>query len=146
MQVTLYVNQSDPRKVSKSLITVGNYEITLKADCSIQNPVLLISDTTVQFERVNYAYIPNFNRYYYVDDITFTPTIVQLKLRVDVLMSNRYFIKGLNTYVDRQENLYNLYIADPKLPVRTTRALDYLAIGSLGNDKTTVLTVIGGAD
>lgn len=142
MTVNLFINYSDKKTVSKSLTALSSYECTLKDSCSILTPTLYIVDYTADLYRANYAYIPQYGRYYYVE-ITETPNMIQLDCVNDPLMSFNGSINGLNTYVVRQEYLYNMYIADSMLPVRVNRALSYLAIGNLGNDTSIILTVTG---
>ena len=66
----------------------------LKDGCSIAKPVLEISATITGMDNVsqyNYAYIPDFERYYFVTDWILTGTIASVYLVVDPLASFRLF-------------------------------------------------------
>lgn len=143
MVVKLFINNSDTRTVSKSLTSVATYDCTVKYPCDILSPTLLIHDTANNVARANYVYIQDWGRYYYAT-VTATPTMWELSCNVDALMSWRGSIRNLNTYIERQEYEYNLYITDPLLPVRSERGLSYQAVGSIGDNKSTILTVTGG--
>lgn len=143
MVVNTYINYSDNRKVKKSITPIKQYGCVLKDRCGVANPVIRIYDPDTDLYRANYAYIDTFGRYYYINNIVTTPEFLELEMSVDVLMSFQSAIFNLNTYIERQENVYNLYIADHSLPVRTERGLSYLKIGDLGNNSSILLTVTG---
>ena len=68
MTLKLYKNYSDKIVVDKSITQIGqDISGTLREDCSIIDPVIAIeglSDLSV-----NYAYITEFGRYYYINNI-----------------------------------------------------------------------------
>lgn len=62
---------------------------------------------------VNYCYIPDFNRYYFVQNITSVAIdLWRVSLKVDVLMTYKNVIKTLNAYVTRNEFDFDAYIQD----------------------------------
>ena len=128
--------------------TIDSFRI--KEPSSIINPVILLSRATVggDWASVNYAYIPSFNRYYFVDNITCEHDgLLELELHVDVLQS--YYSQLLNTQfeVARSESLNDPYYVDPELALQLRRVIYYRKIGSvpqsaIGNKY--ALTVSGG--
>lgn len=73
--------------------------------------VLSIAETLLV--KADYAYIPDFNRYYWVTDITSVRTgLWQLSMSCDVLMTFKDQIRKLNAFVDRNENSPLDYWAD----------------------------------
>lgn len=119
MQVTLYKNLSSPETLNKTLNTAVNaFTCSLKDDTDVNNPVILISKSKVSdVVSFNYAYLDLFKRYYYLE----LPKerlggMLEIQGHVDVLMSHRNTIKNLNALVERQENFYNLYLPDLKIP------------------------------
>ena len=105
-------------------------------------------------QNFNYAYIQEFNRYYYVGNIT---TLIngmwELDCRVDVLMSYRHKIRQLNAVIARQENLYNLYLEDNKLLTTSRRLYTTLAFPNKVNPANSdasapsfIFTCAGGAE
>ena len=67
----------------------------------------------------NYVYIPNFNRYYFIDNIvSLRNNVWTLSLSVDVLMSFKEQIKECEAFIDRNEFSYNQLIVDNQLPLQ----------------------------
>lgn len=128
-----YTNNSDNRKVGKNLTLLGSGDCALKGECSILSPIFSItgmSDGTVA--KFNYVYIPDWNRYYYVDDINAEiGRGFEISCHVDVLQTYASQIRNLNGFVRRQEFEYNDYIPDIKIPARDTRNFSFLKVGDM---------------
>ena len=91
MNITLYKNSSDKRCMNKKITAVSTLIGNLKDACSIINPSIIIETDDIDF---NYMYIKEFNRYYFVNDITIIRNkLIQVDGTVDVLMSNKDIIK-----------------------------------------------------
>nr|DAP17884.1 MAG TPA: hypothetical protein [Caudoviricetes sp.] len=61
----------------------------------------------------NYVYIPNFNRYYFIDNIvSLRNNVWTLSLSVDVLMSFKEQIKECDGFIARNEFEFNDYLID----------------------------------
>lgn len=79
-----------------------------------------VSNVTVRVENngdvdFNYAFIPEFNRYYFIDDIIVVNNkLADLVLTVDVLMTYKKGIYGLKCFVERNEDKYNELLIDKK--------------------------------
>lgn len=133
MQYIGYCNNSDNRVVNKNLTLLGSGDCAVKGECSILSPTFTItgmSDSTAA--RCNYIYIPNWNRYYYVDDINAeVGRGFEISCHVDVLKTYASQIKSLNGFIRRQEYEYNDYIPDIKIPARDTRQFTYLKVGDM---------------
>lgn len=115
MNVTLYKTKSPRHMVSKSLTDAINITCELKAPTSVINPVLLLGN--VDLTGYNYAYIPKFNRYYYINNMdTQYNRLNERQLTVDPLMTYANEIKALNAIVERQERYYNLYLNNLQIP------------------------------
>lgn len=111
MTIKLYKNYSDNNVLDKSITQVGSdITGTLREDCSVINPVIAIeglSDLTV-----NYAYITEFGRYYFINNIVCKGKLYELQMHVDVLKTYASGIRGNNAVIARQQNEYNLYLQD----------------------------------
>lgn len=88
----------------------------LKADCSIMTPILEFRPATnpqtwnpVSF---NYAYISEFNRYYYITDWTWKGPNWECALKVDPLASHKASITAANKYILRSASQRNIDIID----------------------------------
>lgn len=103
MDLTLCINSSEKNKINKSLSEIRTYSGTLKEETSVVNPVILIEiDNPTMY---NYAYIPEFRRYYFIDDITSVrKNLWRLSLSVDVLESFKNEILELSAIISDTEN------------------------------------------
>ena len=86
MDIILCKNNSEPNKINKVLSDQYTLSGTLKEQTSITTPSIMIeSENPVGF---NYAYIPDFNRYYFISDIVnISNNLWRINLKVDVLES-----------------------------------------------------------
>lgn len=101
MEVIFYYNASDDRVINKVLIGGTSFQGTPIGEASVMSP-------TIRFERqdvvrFNYAYIPEFERYYTITNVTsYREGIWDVSFAVDVLMSFRGDIMALSVIVDKQ--------------------------------------------
>lgn len=76
---------------------------TIKEPCSILKPVIKIErlnrDNEPSF--LHYAYIPRFNRYYYVTDWVWMDGVWECHMKVDTLASHRSLLIQTNAYIER---------------------------------------------
>lgn len=128
VNVILYKNTSEQNRLDKTeyLTTIESLSGELRNDVNILNPVLEIYLSSTNINQVNYIYIQEFNRYYFVNNFDIcngnktsntTEVLIRYYLQVDVLMSWKDDIKKLSGVVDRQEKNYNNRIIDNKLPI-----------------------------
>lgn len=119
--VILYDNKSRKNAVDKSLTTIrDNIEGTLKSECSIMSPDILLRIVDVSaLNKCNYMYIEEFNRYYYVTDIiSVRNNLVEVKGRVDVLMSFKDEIRNNSVILARYNTTSsygNTYLQDDRM-------------------------------
>ena len=73
------------------------------------NPVVELSSSPIGY---NYAYISDFGRYYFINDITYDKGIWVMTLNVDVLATYKTTIGSTSTYLLRSSYLYNPRIID----------------------------------
>lgn len=111
--VTLYVSSSPVEKIGKSLSSGSDFICELKDDTSILNPMIKIYSTS-NLSGYNYMYIPEFGRYYYINDIS-SPRNNEwdISAHVDVLETYKTAILANSAVIRRQQNRYNLYLDDP---------------------------------
>lgn len=112
-KIQFFYNSSEDNRVDKNNYLRQAFECygNLRDSSSIVNPTLLIENQSVI--TANYCYIPNFGRYYYIDDIVSVRTNMwELSLRVDPLMSFKDKILELDCKINRQEFNYNPDLID----------------------------------
>ena len=101
MQVQFYYNYSDTRVINKNIELGETFEGELRDAINIMAPTIRFDNNSIM--RYNYAYIPEFQRYYLVESITATrDNLYDIKFSVDVLMSFRGHILQLPVIVDKQ--------------------------------------------
>lgn len=84
---------------------------TLKDRCSMLDPVITIQNSSVP--DYNYAYIPEFNRYYFVSPATNLGAVLwSVTMHVDVLYTYRQQIMTAPCIVAKSSSSYNLYLND----------------------------------
>jgi len=113
MTIRLYKNSSNNNTVDKDLNLVTALSGTLRETSTVVNPTILVNLADNQLSNVNYAYIAEFSRYYYITDITcIRDTIFQLNMKVDVLYTYRREIRRNYAIIERNENEYDLKLND----------------------------------
>lgn len=117
MVVTFYKNSSPAIQVNKELSMSKDYECQLKFDCSILEPVLIVSEMLPA--DYNYFYIPDFGgRYYfYSSPVTREANIIEVHGIVDPLMSFKTDLLNSTGIIERNENEFTKYIQDSKYSV-----------------------------
>lgn len=99
MEIILYTCVSEPVVVDKFIAEVATLEGYLRNETSVTSPSIRIEG---EFPAdANYAYIPDFNRYYYIEDIEhYRNEIWFLSLVCDVLMSFKQGIRNSQVIVN----------------------------------------------
>ena len=113
MNITLYVNNSEKNKIGKNLTNDFSLSGTLRDATNIINPIILLELNEIS--NYNYCYIPNFNRYYFITDITVIRTgLYAISLLVDVLESFKTDIKNLSVILLNTQNVgSSTYLSSP---------------------------------
>nr|DAI24699.1 MAG TPA: hypothetical protein [Caudoviricetes sp.] len=113
MNITLYVNKSEKNKIGKNLTNDLSLSGTLRDTTNIINPIILVELNEIS--NYNYCHIPNFNRYYFITDITVIRTgLYAISLLVDVLESFKTDIKNLSVILlNTQNSGVNNYLPSP---------------------------------
>lgn len=131
MKIRLYNNSSPKKKLHKDLSLVDTLTGSLKERCDLINPSIMIEGSTVPSG--NYAYIPEFGRYYYITKVTSErATLWRLDMHVDVYMSYETAIRQNTPIYERSQYLFNMYLPDNEMPIE--------------DDTFTVTKKIGGFD
>ena len=101
MTVQFYNNYSDARVINKTIELGESFSGQARDAVNIMAPVVRFD--TNQIMRYNYAYIPQFQRYYSITDKNvFREGLFMVTFSVDVLMSFRGHILQLTAVVDKQ--------------------------------------------
>ena len=116
MTITFYQTADDAKKLDKSLTQIASYSnATIRAadGVNILNPTIQIADTNATLYGVNYAYIQEYGRYYFVRNVRDVRTgLIEFSLACDVLSTYKDGIRNLEAIIARQETEFNLYLPD----------------------------------
>ena len=155
MIIRFYKNTSDNRVVSKNISQISETNCYIYDMTSICSPKIIIANNDDFPLNVNYAYIPRYKRYYYINDWYIDKGgRVILNLSIDVLMTFKNDILNLNCTIIRQENVGNNHIVDNLLQIKQKKDLKVVKLNNneLISDKINdstycyVLNVSGGGD
>lgn len=116
MEVQFFYNYSDSRVINKNIEAGETFSGTARDEANVMTPVITFD--TDEVLRYNYAYIPQFQRYYnLVDKTVYRQGLFTVAFAVDVLMSFRGHILQLPAVVDKQSMPENgdEYIDDSSL-------------------------------
>lgn len=95
MVIKIYNNKSNKNIVNKEIEEIQEISFDFKDDSDITNPILILQS----YKQGNYCYIPDLNRYYYIDKIDLmNGGFYKLYLEIDVLMSYKDEIIGADWY------------------------------------------------
>lgn len=113
MEIKLYKCADDRRVLSKTLSGAVTKTCVIKDDnISILSPRVQIAQFN-SFKSYNYAYIADYGRYYYIDDIAVDlGGLLTLSLSVDVLQTYAADIRATKALIYRQTQHTNPLIAD----------------------------------
>lgn len=113
MNITLYTNNSEHVALNKSLTALTTLSGTLREESSMLDPVITLSDISQYLHSANYAYIDEFERYYFITQIDYLKNnLWRVHMHVDVLMSWQSQIRQQTGIVERNETEYNLKLND----------------------------------
>ena len=109
MVIQFLHNKSEYNTINKNTELVVEKTITLKNDCDIVNPYLLLKLDDNLFLS-NYAYIPDFKRYYFITGIEIlSKTLVAVSMHVDVLESFKDDVLAGTVHITESSNVDNYY-------------------------------------
>lgn len=119
MAFTVFLYNFSKKENSTAQPTGGvSFSCVLKDDSAILNPILLFNIGTETFPTsYNYAYIPSYNRYYWISEWTWIEGIWKAALTVDVLASWKSYIGNTRAYILRAASDFNENIPDTQFPM-----------------------------
>lgn len=143
--IQLFQYSGDPRIVSKILGTpVSEHTFLLKEGCSIDRPVIQFSAAANIMATLNYSYIPDFGRYYWITDRnSIVNGVIELTLESDPWTSFATQLRAVKATVDRSASHWQGFLYDNGyqiLAYKTSAIRNFP--NSIDND-TMILTTVG---
>ena len=111
MVIDFYRNTAPKNRLYRTL--TGHLTATgnIKAPSDILNPTIEMSYNAYHVN-INYCYIADFGRYYFIENYIIDGDTVILKLHVDVLYTYRAQILNANCIASRSSSHYNVNLHD----------------------------------
>lgn len=96
------------------------YDCIMRSGCGILHPTISLDlGKTTDPSNYNYAYIPAFSRYYFIEEWYFDDALWTASLKVDVLATYKTEIGAANLYVLRSDSAYDGTVIDTLYPAKT---------------------------
>ena len=119
-KVNLYTLKKRDNSTKQPTGTGTEFNCIMKDGCGILNPVIkldlgLSSDPS----QYNYAYIPSFERYYFIEEWYFDNRLWSASMRVDVLATYKSDIGNASLYIMRAAGAHNGNIVDTLYPAKS---------------------------
>lgn len=147
MEIVLYSYSDLPNKINKNLSDGTTLTGALRQPSSVTNPTItvnVISDLT----GYNYAYISEFDRYYFINDIVYERTdIAVIHMTVDVLMSFADQLNHSTVIVEKSADVPNVgtpYIKTENDVVLVKRKTDIVQFSNGFNDDGEFILITAG--
>ena len=135
MEISFYINTSEKEKFDKRLTNEKSLTGFLKQATSVINPVI-----TVEIEnpsKYNYCHIPQFHRYYFINDmINLRNNLWEIHMHVDALSSFKSQIRANKAIVEKSEQTAssNEYFNDGTTFYHDSREYNEIAMFQRGFD------------
>ena len=144
MIVKIYTNNSEKIALSKNLTELMTVSGVLRDTTSLQSPSIILNRNISDLINCNYVFIEDFNRYYYVNNITSVKqNLTQLDLSCDVLMSFKDDILKQTAIIKKQQENWNLYIDDGSFSAQQNSRLQVKAFPNSIEGESYVLVLAG---
>lgn len=111
MVIHWYKNTTPKNRLYRNLTGHLQSTGTLKESCDILNPVITMAYNAYHVN-INYAYIPDFGRYYFIEDYVIDGDLVHIRLHVDVLYTYRNVILNSDCIANRSSSSFSLGLTD----------------------------------
>lgn len=147
MNIKLCSSTSEIVAINKNISIIDDVSATIKGALSVENPVLILQYKSDIQSNVNYVYIPEYNRYYFVTDIiNLTGGRYEIHCKVDVLMSFKNDILNLSCIVDKQSSKdnANMYLDDGSFVVQSKEFVDTINFPRGFNDNGEFILITAG--
>lgn len=147
MNIKLCSSTSEIVAINKDISIIDDVSATIKGALSVENPVLILQYKSDIQPNVNYVYIQEYKRYYFVTDIiNLTGGRYEIHCKVDVLTSFKYDILNLSCIVDKQSSKdnANMYLDDGSFVVQSKEFVDTINFPRGFNDNGEFILITAG--
>lgn len=142
MNIIIGTSLSEKNRLNKTFNQIANISGQLTEDSNIVNPTILLSYNDA-YVNANYIYIPAWNRYYFITDITVTNGMMRVSMHCDVLMSFKNDIRSSTAHIVRSRQ-GNKYIADALATQTNQTAWQFRELGTCLNAECNYILIKAG--
>lgn len=144
MQVQLLKNNANTNSFNRNFIKNDNFEGVLKEGSDMLAPEILFELSSAP--DYNMAYIPSFNRYYFIGWENVSNNLWKMYTNeIDVLYTYKNEILALDAIIDKQEYNTNPYINDGSFIREERTIIETKPFSSGFNDTPTYILITAGA-
>ena len=145
MKLKLYICKDNSNVIGKNKKLVTEYDITFKGDSDLIRPTIYLKVDGIP--TCNYAYIPEFKRYYFINSITMSNNkLVRLEMECDVLESFKDDILKSRVMIV-EDKVGNAWLDDGSYQTEVRRdIIKYESDVSLESDSNIILNVFKGKE
>ena len=104
MEIKLYITEDSDTVMNKDLTLIATFDIQMRDTQNVSAPILILGEIAgVDLKTVNYAYIDEFKRYYFIRTITVGQNnIYTLAMECDVIETYREDILNSSALISRR--------------------------------------------
>ena len=118
-KVKLYTNKKRDNSTKRPNTTGREFDCIMKAGCGILHPSIQLDlGVTGNPSEYNYAEIPAFDRYYFIEEWFYEDALWTASLKVDVLATYKEDIGRANLYIMRCASEHNERVIDTLYPAK----------------------------
>ena len=143
--IQLFQYSGDPRIVSKTLGSpVSEHTFLLKEGCSIDRPVIQFSASASIMATLNYCYIADFGRYYWITDRnSMVNGVMELTLESDPWTSFDTQLRAVSATVDRSASNWQGFLYDNGYQILAYKTAAIRNFQNAIDNDTMILTTVG---
>ena len=104
MEIKLYITEDSDTVMNKDLTLIATFDIQMRDTQNVSAPILILGEIEgVDLKTVNYAYIDEFKRYYFIRTITVGQNnIYTLSMECDVIETYKEDILNSSALISRR--------------------------------------------
>lgn len=132
MRIIFYTNNSDSNELNKNINLITELNCNVNRDnLDILSPILFLSYFDIKELNINYCYIEELNRYYFINSYTIEKNnLIKLQLETDVLMTFKNDILLSSGIVKETKNNQNNFSSQFELLDTKQQKILYFSDGN----------------
>ena len=127
MKLTYWTNFSKRKNSTKQPTSGTEIDVELKDNTSLLNPIFQTGSVP---DNVNYCYVADFGRYYYVSGVSHDGPFCLIECECDVLATYKSQIGSYKAFITRSASSYNVEMSDDKIISSTDIVQSDISTGS----------------